>query len=50
VVAIKKKNGIIIAFKANDVIEEKDVMVIIGSNEHIKEFENKLAKQTIVRV
>lgn len=42
VVAINKKNGVIVAPTADDKIEEKDLMVIIGNNEQIENFENEL--------
>lgn len=42
VVAINKESGIIIAPTANDVVNEKDVMVIIGTNTQIDEFESQV--------
>ncbi|PYI53843.1 potassium channel family protein [Paenibacillus flagellatus] len=42
VVAINKKNGVIIAPTATDVLNERDVMVIIGTNEQIESFEEEL--------
>jgi trk system potassium uptake protein TrkA len=42
VVAINKKNGIIIAPTASDVLNERDVMVIIGTNKQIESFEKEL--------
>jgi trk system potassium uptake protein TrkA len=42
VVAINKKQGVIIAPTATDTLEEKDVMVIIGTNEQIENFENEV--------
>lgn len=42
VVAINKKNGVIIAPTASDVINERDVMVIIGTNKQIESFEKEL--------
>lgn len=39
VVAINKKSGVIIAPTADDVLEEKDVMVVIGTNEQVDHFE-----------
>ncbi|MBP1991995.1 potassium channel family protein [Paenibacillus eucommiae] len=39
VVAINKKGGIIIAPSAADVVNENDVMVIIGTNEQVEKFE-----------
>jgi len=38
-VAINKAGGIIIAPTATDVLTERDVMVIIGTNEQIEQFE-----------
>jgi trk system potassium uptake protein TrkA len=40
VVAINKKHGVIIAPTAEDILDEKDVMVVIGTNEQIESFEN----------
>ncbi|TMV45914.1 TrkA family potassium uptake protein [Paenibacillus mesophilus] len=42
VVAINKKSGVIIAPAASDVINERDVMVIIGTNKQIESFEEEL--------
>ncbi|TXK84309.1 TrkA family potassium uptake protein [Paenibacillus sp. N3.4] len=42
VVAINKQKGIIIAPTASDVVNENDVMVIIGTNEQIENFENEV--------
>lgn len=42
VVAINKKSGVIIAPVATDVINERDVMVIIGTNKQIESFEDEL--------
>lgn len=42
VVAINKKSGVIIAPTAIDTIEERDVMVVIGTNEQIEKFENEV--------
>lgn len=39
IVAINKPNGIIIAPNAEDVLVENDVMVVIGTNESIEEFQ-----------
>lgn len=39
IVAINKPGGIIIAPTATDVLTERDVMVIIGTNEQIEDFE-----------
>ncbi|MDO3675579.1 potassium channel family protein [Paenibacillus ehimensis] len=44
VVAINKKNGVIIAPTAEDMVEERDVMVIIGTNEQIETFENEVIR------
>ncbi|WJH32272.1 TrkA family potassium uptake protein [Paenibacillus aurantius] len=40
VVAINKKDGVIIAPTAEDVVQENDIMVVIGTNEQIETFEN----------
>ncbi|MEF3307048.1 potassium channel family protein [Paenibacillus sp. GYB003] len=45
VVAINKKNGVIIAPAATDVINERDVMVIIGTNKQIESFEEELGEE-----
>lgn len=42
IVAINKKDGIIIAPTADDMLEEKDIMVLIGTNEQIEMFERTL--------
>ncbi|MEK3720611.1 potassium channel family protein [Paenibacillus sp. FSL H8-0034] len=42
VVAINKKEGVIIAPTANDLLEERDIMVIIGTNSQIESFENEV--------
>lgn len=42
VVAINKQSGIIIAPTAGDVVNEKDVLVIIGTNSQIDEFESQV--------
>lgn len=39
IVAINKPNGIIIAPSATDVLAERDIMVIIGTNDQIEDFE-----------
>ncbi|WP_336784801.1 potassium channel family protein [Paenibacillus sp. MMO-177] len=44
IVAINKPSGIIIAPTAADVVTEKDVMVVIGTNDQIEQFE-----ETIIR-
>jgi len=42
VVAINKRHGVIIAPTATDTIDEKDVMVIIGTNDQIELFESEV--------
>jgi trk system potassium uptake protein TrkA len=42
IVAINKESGVIIAPTATDVVNENDVMVIIGMNEQIEEFETEV--------
>lgn len=42
VVAINKQSGIIIAPTAGDVVNENDVLVIIGTNNQINEFESQV--------
>ncbi|MFE5323920.1 potassium channel family protein [Paenibacillus sp. NPDC056579] len=42
VVAINKQHGVIIAPTASDTLEEKDVMVIIGTNDQIELFQNEV--------
>ncbi|MCS7460212.1 TrkA family potassium uptake protein [Paenibacillus doosanensis] len=42
VVAINKKHGVIIAPSAADMLEEQDVMVIIGTNDQIESFESEV--------
>ncbi|AJY77243.1 potassium channel family protein [Paenibacillus beijingensis] len=49
VVAVNKKKGIVIAPSADIILEEKDIIVVIGLNEQIEEFENKISKGTPVR-
>ncbi|ASS66649.1 MULTISPECIES: TrkA family potassium uptake protein [unclassified Paenibacillus] len=44
IVAINKPKGIIIAPQADSVLEEKDVMVVIGTNEGIEQFENAVSR------
>lgn len=39
VVAINKRHGVIIAPSAEDVVEEQDIMVVIGTNDQIDRFE-----------
>ncbi|MEW9700735.1 TrkA family potassium uptake protein [Paenibacillus sp. SI8] len=42
IVAINKKTGVIIAPTATDVVNEQDIMVIIGTNDQIEEFESEV--------
>lgn len=42
VVAINKKNGVIIAPTATDTLEEQDVMVVIGTNDQIESLEQAI--------
>ncbi|WP_159886404.1 potassium channel family protein [Paenibacillus puerhi] len=44
IVAINKKEGVIIAPTATDSVEEKDVMVIIGTNDQIDHFEKSVIR------
>ncbi|GGF96967.1 potassium channel family protein [Paenibacillus abyssi] len=44
IVAINKPQGVIIAPTATDVLSERDVMVIIGTNDQIEDFE-----ETVIR-
>lgn len=44
VVAINKQSGVIIAPTATDVVNENDVMVIIGTNDQIEEFESEVIR------
>lgn len=44
VVAINRKKGVIIAPTATDTFEERDVMVVIGTNEQIETFENEVIR------
>jgi trk system potassium uptake protein TrkA len=44
VVAINKKEGVIIAPTANDLLEERDILVIIGTNSQIESFESEVVK------
>lgn len=43
VVAINKKKGVIIAPTAEDTVDECDVMVVIGTNEQIEQFEHAVS-------
>lgn len=45
VVAINKRSGVIIAPTADDVVDEKDVMVVIGTNEQIEDFEHSVGNK-----
>ncbi|TVY03940.1 potassium channel family protein [Paenibacillus cremeus] len=42
VVAINKKGGVIIAPTASDRVEERDIMVVIGTNEQVESFEHEV--------
>ncbi|SDE04347.1 trk system potassium uptake protein TrkA [Paenibacillus sp. UNCCL117] len=44
IVAINKKEGVIIAPTATDSVEEKDVMVVIGTNDQIDHFEKAVIR------
>jgi trk system potassium uptake protein TrkA len=44
IVAINKPNGVNIAPTAEDVVEKNDVMVVIGTNSEIENFENAVNK------
>ncbi|MBW5447311.1 TrkA family potassium uptake protein [Cohnella sp. CFH 77786] len=44
VVAINKPKGMIIAPVADDILTENDVMVVIGTNEQIEEFQESIEK------
>ena len=44
VVAINKTKGIVIAPNAEDVLNEKDVMVVIGTNEQIEQFQQSIRR------
>lgn len=44
VVAINKQSGVIIAPTATDIVNENDVMVIIGTNDQIEEFESEVIR------
>ncbi|WP_027092368.1 potassium channel family protein [Cohnella thermotolerans] len=44
VVAINKTKGIVIAPTADDVLTEKDVMVVIGTNEQIEQFQESIRR------
>lgn len=42
IVAINKKGGVIVAPAAEDILEEGDLMVVIGKNEGMEKFENDI--------
>ncbi|MCR8629863.1 MULTISPECIES: potassium channel family protein [Paenibacillus] len=44
VVAINKKNSVIIAPTASDTLDDQDIMVIIGTNQQIELFENEVRR------
>lgn len=44
IVAINKPSGVIIAPTAADVVTEKDVMVVIGTNDQIEQFEDTVIR------
>lgn len=44
VVAVNKQTGVIIAPTATDVVNENDVMIIIGTNDQIEEFESEVIR------
>ncbi|PDO10070.1 MAG: potassium uptake system protein [Candidatus Reconcilbacillus cellulovorans] len=44
VVAINKRGGVVITPSPDDVIEEKDVMVVIGKNEQVEAFEHEVCR------
>jgi trk system potassium uptake protein TrkA len=41
-VAINKRAGMIIAPTADDSVEESDIMVVIGTNQQVDDFETAL--------
>lgn len=45
IVALHKREGIIIAPKADDVLAENDIMVMIGTNVQIEQFEERFMDQ-----
>ncbi|MBO9609845.1 MAG: TrkA family potassium uptake protein [Paenibacillaceae bacterium] len=45
VVAINKRSGIIIAPTAEDTVEDKDVLVVIGTNDQIEHFEHAVGSK-----
>lgn len=42
VVAINKNDGVVIAPTAEDIVDEKDIMVVIGTTEQIEDFEEAI--------
>lgn len=44
VVAINKRGGVVITPSPDDVVEEKDVMVVIGKNEQVEAFEHDVCR------
>jgi trk system potassium uptake protein TrkA len=44
IVAINKTSGVIIAPTAGEVLRERDVLVVIGTNDQIDKFEHAVAK------
>ncbi|MBG9795899.1 potassium uptake system protein [Paenibacillus dendritiformis] len=45
IVALHKPNGVIIAPSAEDVLQDEDVMVVIGTNAQIDQFEDQIGKR-----
>jgi trk system potassium uptake protein TrkA len=43
VVAINKRGGIVIAPTAEDTVDERDIMVVIGTNEQIEDFQQAVS-------
>jgi len=46
IVAINKSNGVIIAPTAADTLQEKDIMVVIGTNHQIDAFEGSVTAKS----
>ena len=42
IVAIKRKNEIIVSPQANEIINEKDILIVIGADVDINRFEKKV--------
>ena len=42
IVAIKRKNEIIVSPQANEIINEKDILIVIGADADINRFEKKV--------